>query len=93
MIGTGPMMNASNSLENITYVTPSNWDLGKREVPRVHLCMSLPLQPLKFWQPEMWRCVKHVACLHLVFQPLGLPVFYAIMKWRGMPFSGPAPPL
>ena len=60
----------------------------------VHFCRDIAfpyVQPLKAPQPNLARCLKQLAGLHLI-QPLGLPVFYLAMKWRGMDFSGPVPP-
>lgn len=49
------------------------------------------IQPVKVSQPKLQACLRQLAFLHFVLQPVGLPAFYALMKWRGMPFTAPYP--
>ena len=49
------------------------------------------IQALTCTQPSLSHVLLHLVKLHFLIQPLGLPAFYIIMKWRGVTFSGPAP--
>lgn len=49
------------------------------------------IQPVKVSQPKLQACLRQLVFLHFVLQPVGLPAFYALMKWRGMPFTAPYP--
>ena len=49
------------------------------------------LQPLTCIQPSLGHVIKHLLKLHLLVQPVGLPAFYLIMKWRGVEFGSPLP--
>lgn len=50
------------------------------------------MQPLICTQPSLTHVLIHLAKLHFLVQPVGLPVYYVVMKWRGVDFSGTTPP-
>lgn len=52
---------------------------------------TLP-QPVPNARPPLKKVVLHLAKLHFVVQPLGLPLVYALLKLAGVGFSAPPPP-
>ncbi len=49
------------------------------------------MQAAKCEQPSVRAVVIHMLKVHYIIQPLGLPLFYTLMKWGGVRFTAPGP--
>lgn len=49
------------------------------------------MQPVVNARPPLAKVVLHLVKLHYIVQPLGLPLFYLVMKGAGVRFTGPTP--
>lgn len=62
---------------------------------QMHAMQLKPLvlfQPVANARPPLKKVILHLAKLHFVVQPLGLPLFYVLMKRMGVRFTSPTPP-